>query len=66
MTPDPDPGDWEYEWDEELPGVDAMQVIVHEPQLLGVLYGPDGEVIRAMYDRPIIPFGFQPSASPPE
>lgn len=57
-APPPDPDDYELEEDEEPPSLGAMEVTVTEPELLGVLYDHRGEVLRAMYDRRIVPFGF--------
>lgn len=62
---DPDVDGEEDEDDEEPGGLDTCEVTVTPPQLLGTLLGPDGEVIRALYDRRIVPFGFQVPASPP-
>lgn len=62
MAPPPDPGDYdEYEDDEELCAVAALEVVVTEPELLATLLGPDGEVIAALYDRRPVPFGFRPT-----
>lgn len=32
-----------------------------EPEVLGVILGPDGVPLRAVFDRPVVSFGFVPS-----
>lgn len=61
VDPDVDGDDWET--DDPAP-FGPCEVTVTEPQLVGTLLGPDGEVIAALYDRRIIPFGYQVPASP--
>lgn len=48
---DPDDLDWQ-----DGP---AVEVEVTGPEVLGYLYGPKGEPIATLLDRPVIPFGFQ-------
>ena len=55
------PGDAER-WDEQWSGGPALgdiEVEVTEPEVLGVIYGPDGKVAFTLLDRPVQPFGFQ-------
>lgn len=61
FAPDPDPDDIELDEDEEAPELGWMEVSVTEPELLGVLLDHRGEVLRALYDRRIVPFGFNRS-----
>lgn len=38
-----------------------IDVEITAPNVLGYLLGPDGEPVATLLDRPIVPFGFQPT-----
>lgn len=42
--------------DHDLPTID---VHVTDPHLVGQLHHPDGRVLVTVYDRTVLPFGFQ-------
>lgn len=51
-----DPGEvWKYIPD-YLPVAPLCEVT--EPEITGILYGPDGEELLVMYDKDQFPFGF--------
>lgn len=58
-------GDDEEDWEAEEPD-DPVELTVDivDPQVIATLYGPDGEPLRYLLDRPTVPFGFQRPASP--
>lgn len=37
----------------------SIDVEVTDPAVVGELYGPDGAVLAVVYDRTVVPFGFQ-------
>lgn len=39
-----------------------LTVEITEPEVVGVLYGPSGEVLSTLFNRTVVPFGFRPSA----
>lgn len=60
-----DPGDDEFEPDDFGPyAAPALEVDITDPEVIGVLYGPDGEPMFDLLDRRPIPFGFQPPEVP--
>lgn len=46
--------------DDTAPAPPDLTVYETDPEILGVLYGPDGEPLSILTDRPVIPFGYQP------
>jgi hypothetical protein len=42
-----------------LADLSGISVEVSEPVEVGRIYGPDGEVVMILEDRPSVPFGFQ-------
>jgi hypothetical protein len=51
--------DEEEEEEPPEPYVTSLEVHVTDPELLGTLYAPNGDVIAVLYDRRVVPFGFQ-------
>ncbi len=51
-----DPGDWDD--DDPPPDTPCIDVDIEGPQVLAYLYGPNGDPIATLLDRPLIPFGF--------
>lgn len=55
---DPDDDDWAPDkFDPVAPP--ELTVEVTDPAVLGYLYGPRGEVLCTLLDRPVVPFGFR-------
>ncbi len=54
--------DEDEEWDDwlgsGLPADHSIEVHVTENPVVGVIYGPDGEVLTEVRERPVRPYGF--------
>lgn len=50
--------DYEDDYEDEQADPPTLDVEIGGPEVLGELYGPDGEVMFTLVDRPVIPFGF--------
>jgi hypothetical protein len=50
--------DYVEDFEDELPIPPPLEVDIGGPEVLGELFGPDGEVMFTLVDRPILPFGF--------
>lgn len=57
LWPDED-DDWEADDGTYPSDAPSLEVEIEGPEILGYLYGPTGDIIATLLDRPQIPFGF--------
>lgn len=61
MRLDDDDEEWDGSCDSGLPADHSIDVVEVEDPVVGVIYGPAGEVLSTVYERPTVPFGFRGS-----